>query len=167
VRGALETGARFGELAAARVRDYQNGKLFIAHPKTGHPRNVTLSDNGIAFFESITIGRPRDDRIFLRAGRPWQRSEQARPMKLARAAARISASITFHGLRHTWASLAVANGMPLMVIARNLGHRDTRMVEKHYGHLREDFIDKAIREHAPEYGLELEPTKVAPLRRQR
>jgi hypothetical protein len=36
--------------------------------------------------------------------------------------------INFHGLR----SLAVMNGMHLMVVARNLGHVDTRMVEKHY-----------------------------------
>jgi hypothetical protein len=27
------------------------------------------------------------------------------------------------------------NGVPLMVVAKNLGHADTRMVEKHYGHL--------------------------------
>jgi hypothetical protein len=26
------------------------------------------------------------------------------------------------------------NGMPLMVVAKNLGHVDTRMVEAHYGH---------------------------------
>lgn len=37
--------------------------------------------------------------------------------------------ITFHGLRHTWASLAVMNGVPLLVVAKDLGHRDTRMVE--------------------------------------
>jgi hypothetical protein len=30
------------------------------------------------------------------------------------------------------------NGVPLLVIAKNLGHRDTRMVEMHYGHLAED-----------------------------
>ena len=33
VRGALETGARFGELAAARIRDFQNGKLHIVKSK--------------------------------------------------------------------------------------------------------------------------------------
>jgi hypothetical protein len=28
-------------------------------------------------------------------------------------------------------------GTPLLVVAKNLGHSDTRMVEKHYGHLSE------------------------------
>jgi hypothetical protein len=30
---------------------------------------------------------------------------------------------------------AVMNGMPLMIVARNLGHRDTRMCELRYAHL--------------------------------
>ena len=55
-------------------------------------------------------------------------------------------------------------GMPMMVIARNLGHRDTRMVELHYGHLREDFFDKAVREHAPRYDFEPLLEKVRPIR---
>src|SRR6516165_360984 len=50
-----------------------------------------------------------------------------------------------HILRHTWASLAVMAGVPLMVVAKTLGHSDTRMVEKHYGHLAPSFITEAIR----------------------
>jgi hypothetical protein len=44
------------------------------------------------------------------------------------------------------------NGVPLMVVAKNLGHADTRMVEKHYGHLAPSFIIDAIhRRRAPLY----------------
>jgi hypothetical protein len=39
------------------------------------------------------------------------------------------------------------------VVARNLGHADTRMVAKHYGHLAPGFVADAIRKHAPRYGL--------------
>ena len=46
---------------------------------------------------------------------------------------------------HTWASLSVMAGMPLMVVARNLGHADTRMVEKHYCHLTPSYVADAIR----------------------
>jgi integrase len=164
VRGALETGARYGELAAARVRDFQAGKLHITKSKSGRARNVVLSDAGAAFFESITVGRSPDESIFLRNGRPWQKSGQSRPMKAACTHARIVPPISFHALRHTWASLAVMGGMPLMVVARNLGHADTRMVEAHYGHLREDFVDKAVRDHAPYYGFEPPTANVRPLR---
>jgi integrase len=44
-------------------------------------------------------------------------------------------------------------GMPLLVVARNLGHSDTRMVERHYGHLAANYITEAIRAAAPRYGL--------------
>ena len=53
------------------------------------------------------------------------------------------------------------DGMALMVVAKGLGHTDTRMVEKHYGHLTTSYIDDEIRKHAPRFGLE--PTNVVGL----
>jgi integrase len=67
--------------------------------------------------------------------------------------AKITPAISFHGLRHTWASHAVMNRVPLLVIAKNLGHADTRMVEKHYGHLAPSYIAHAIRAGAPRFGM--------------
>jgi hypothetical protein len=55
--------------------------------------------------------------------------------------------------RHTWASHAVMNGMPLMVVGRNLGHADTRIVEKHYGHLAPSYVAEAVRAGAPKFGF--------------
>ena len=91
--------------------------------------------------------------MFRRDNGAWQRSDQARPMKEACARAKIAPAITFHILRHTWASLAVMAGVPLMVVAKNLGHSDTRMVEKHYGHLAPSYIADAIRAAAPKFGI--------------
>ena len=70
---------------------------------------------------------------------------------------------TFHTLRHTWASLSVMSGVPLMVVARNLGHVDTRMVEQHYGHLAPSYVAEAIRAGAPRFGTAA-PSKVVGLR---
>ena len=64
------------------------------------------------------------------------------------------APVGFHGLRHTWASHAVMNGVPLLVVAKNLGHSDTRMIEKHYGHLAPSYIADAIRAGAPKFGFQ-------------
>jgi integrase len=74
-------------------------------------------------------------------------------MRLAVTAAKIIPPITFHGLRHTWASLAVMAGMPLMIVARNLGHADTKMVERHYGHLAPSYVVDQVRQHAPRFGI--------------
>jgi integrase len=78
--------------------------------------------------------------------------------------AKITPALGFHGLRHTWASLAVMNGTPLLVVAKNLGHTDTRMVEKHYGHLAPSYIADAIRAGAPRFGFKPD-RKVAALPR--
>jgi len=43
----------------------------------------------------------------------------------------------------------VMDGAPLMVVVRNFGHADTRVVEKHYGHLATSYIRQAIRSAKP------------------
>jgi hypothetical protein len=55
------------------------------------------------------------------------------------------------------------NGAPLMVVARNLGHRDTRMVEKHYGHLTDSYVTDQVRKNAPRFGM-VEPSNVTAIR---
>ena len=95
-------------------------------------------------------------------GKLWTKSAQIRPMTEAVERARIKPAVSFHGLRHTWASLAVMGGMPLLVVARNLGHADTRMVEKHYGHLTPDFVAEAVRKSAPRFGFKA-ATAIMPL----
>ena len=111
------------------------------------------------------MGRPKSELMFARAnGGAWKTSNQCLYMARANKHARIDPPISFHGLRHTWASLSVMNGFPLMVVARNLGHVDTRMVEHHYGHLSQGFVHEAIRAGAPRFGVEpldnVEPLKV-------
>ena len=59
--------------------------------------------------------------------------------------AKISPPATFHTTRHTYASHLVQAGVPLLFVAAALGHRDTRMVEKHYGHLAPSHVADAIR----------------------
>jgi integrase len=156
VQAALETGARYGELAALTVADFtpDAGTVGIRVSKTGKPRHVVLTDEGAAFFKQICVGRAGSDPMFTKSnGTAWKKSHQSRPMADACKRAGIKPRIGFHGLRHSWASLAVMNGVPLLVIAKNLGHADTRMVEKHYGHLAPSYIADAIRAGAPKFGF--------------
>lgn len=46
-----------------------------------------------------------------------------------------SAPVTFHGLRHTCASLLFAAGVPLLVISRQLGHATPQVTSVVYAHL--------------------------------
>jgi integrase len=165
VRAALETGCRYGELARLQVHDFNSdaGTLAIRQSKSGKSRHVVLTDDGVELFRELTAGRSGHERLLLRdSGEPWTPSNQERPMIEACERAKVTPRINFHGLRHTWASLAVMNGVPLMVVAKNLGHADTRMVEQHYGHLAPSYIADAIRAGAPRFGLKPD-RKVVPL----
>ena len=155
VQAALETGCRYSELACLEVADFNPDARTIAirKSKSGKIRHVILTPEGAAFFQQHCAGRSGTELMFRHAdGRAWQKSEQGRPMRAACGHARITPAISFHILRHTWASHAVMNGVPLLVVAKNLGHGDTRMVEKHYGHLAEDYVTKAIHANAPRFG---------------
>jgi integrase len=156
VRGALESGARYGELCEMLVADFNSdaGTLSVPDPKTGKPRHIVLSADGMDYFEEITAGRSGSEPIFLKAdGSKWLADHQADPIHETNERAKIDPPVNFHGLRHTWASHAVMGAMPLIVVAKNLGHSSTRMVERHYGHLAPSYVSQAVREHAPRFAV--------------
>jgi integrase len=157
VRGALETGARYGELCALTVADFNpdSGTIAIRQSKSDKPRHVVLTDEGATFFASIVNDRQCDAPMFFKDdGEPWLRDHQKQPIAEACDLAKIKPA-NFHSLRHTWASHSVMAGVPLLVVAQNLGHAGTKMVEKHYGHLAPSFVAKEIRAGAPRYGVEV------------
>lgn len=156
VQAGLCTGARVGELARLKVEDFNPdaGTVAIWQSKSGKSRQIYLTDEGVAFFKQLTAGRAGGEVTLSKAdGTAWAKSEQSRPMAAAVARAKISPPISFHGLRHSYASLAVMEGVPLHVLARNLGHVDDRMVQKHYGHLTDSYLRDEIRKGAPTFGF--------------
>jgi integrase len=165
VVAALLTGCRYGELASTIVDDFNPdaGTLRISVSKTGKPRHVVLTKEGQDFVASIAAGKPGSACLLTRDnGRAWSKSEQQRPLLVACAAARIDPPVNFHGLRHTYASRLAMKGVPLAVIAVQLGHSDTRMVEKHYGHLAPSYVAETVRAAFGDLGL-IEGSNVVPL----
>jgi integrase len=155
VQAALQTGCRYSEIARLHAHDFNPDARTVAirQSKVGKARHVVLTDEGAQFFAGLAAGRSGGDLLFRRPnGEPWGTANQQHPMQQACERAKIVPRITFHGLRHTWASLAVMNGVPLMVVAKNLGHADTHMVEHFYGHLAPSYVVDAIRAGAPRFG---------------
>jgi integrase len=163
VRAALATGCRYGELAALEVADFNadSGTLRVRQSKSGRSRHVVLTEEGIALFSRLAAGRPGSELLLRRPnGEPWGRNNQQEPMAAACEHARIEPPAGFHSLRHSYASHAVLAGAPLLVIARNLGHSDSRMVEKHYGHLSQGYVADEIRRAAPRFGAIADDNRV-------
>jgi integrase len=159
VQAALFTGARYGQIAQLLVSDFNPdaGTLRMRTRKgdgTERVHHVHLTEEGAEFFQQACAGRASKDLIFTKSdGNPWQKSHQIRPIEETSVRAKIDPPANFHVTRHTWASHAVMNGVPLLVVAKNLGHSDTRMVEKHYGHLAPSYVADAIRAGAPRFGI--------------
>jgi integrase len=162
---ALQTGARFSELARLEVADFDldAGRLRIRQSKSGRSRHIVLSTEGRELFSQWCAGRASGTLIFTRAnGQPWQKSMQARPMRAACERARIKPTISFHILRHTHGSALAMAGVPMAVIAEQLGHAGTRMTERHYSHLSPSYVADRIRKGLPSFGFRTDK-RIVPL----
>jgi integrase len=170
VTGALMTGCRYGELAGMTAGDFdpQSGTVAIRQSKGGKPRHVALTDEGRGFFRGVTAGKDSDARIFERdrlvtqatreavaktVRAAWSKTDQFRPIRAACLAANIRPAISFHDLRHTYASRLAMRGVPMGVIAAQLGHRDTRMTERHYAHLSPSYVAETVRQSFGTLGI--------------
>jgi integrase len=169
VRGALLTGCRYGELTALHVADFNAdaGVVTVRESKAGKPRHVVLTDEGQRLFATLTAGKLGNQPIFTRAdGGLWGKSHQLRPILEACSRAKIKPAISFHVLRHTHGSTLAMRGVPMGVIAEQLGHADTRMTEKHYAHLAPSYVADTIRAHFPTLGI-TDAGTVRPMHRKR
>ena len=161
VRAGLYTGARYGELGRLGVADFNAsaGTVFIGKSKGGQQRHVHLDLEAARFFRDVCSNRDLAQVMFLReSGEPWVKDSQRKPMRRACALAKIK-RFGFHQLRHSAASRWITLGVSLKVVAEQLGHVDTKMVERYYGHLASGHIAQTFRA-LPGVGLD----KVAKIR---
>ena len=148
VRLWLLTGCRKGEIVSLKWRYYREGKLFLPDSKSG-PRTVWLSSAARDILDRLArktvwvFPSPRTD-SFLYAeavGAVWHR---------VRAEADLC-DVRLHDLRHSYASMALAQGETVPTIGRLLGHRDPATTLKYTHH-----ADSMVREAADAVGVVLE-----------
>ena len=147
ITGAYLTGARYGELAEARIShfDARTKTLRVNVGKTG-TRTIILQTSAADFFNRLATRRSPEDFLFVRNdGSRWKRSDQTRPIKDALKKAGLAPDGSIYALRHTYVSHAIEGGVPLNVIADNCG-TSVRMIEKTYAKIlaekRRDFIER-------------------------
>jgi integrase len=146
---AVLTGLRQGELFALRRRDVDLANRVVrvergaragtaTKTKSGRKRVVHLSVIAAELAAEQLVereGRSLELVFPSPAGAMWRKDNfMARMFRPAVRRAELD-GLTFHDLRHTYASLMVAAGVTPHVIAEQLGHRDARLVLQRYGHL--------------------------------
>jgi integrase len=141
------------------------GTVSVRLSKAGKARHVVLNDEGQRLFAELTAGRTSRELIFRHDGGAWAPSQQQRPLAEASGRAKIEPAVNFHILRHTYASALAGKGVPMQVIATQLGHSDTRMTEKHYAHLAPSYVADTVRAALPALGIVETAPAVVPMTR--
>ena len=128
------TGARRGEIISLRVQhfDPDTGMLRMFQSKTGKTLTQPLTPEGVRLFESLTAGRDPLEYIFTRAdGRPWGTHDVTKPMAEAVTAAKL-ADVSFKTTRATYGKLLLIATGNIELVAKALGHIDSRITRRHY-----------------------------------
>ena len=148
IDAALHTGCRFGELSDLRCRDLiaATRKLDVPPAKRSPGRTIVLSDAGWRFLETLRAGRAEGDWLVRRTdGSKWTRSTMWGHLYAAAQRDDRTRGINFHMLRHTYANRIRDAGMPLQLIARQLGHKWLRTTEHYYVGIDREIADEVIR----------------------
>lgn len=150
IQVAAETGLRAGELCGLRVRNvnFLRGEIAVMeqmHQRThefaplktrASRRVVPVGVETMRIIEKQLQRLPRapHETVFATAkGRPFtSASLGAQFRKAARAA---GVDMTFHGLRHFYASSLIENGASVVVVQRAMGHASAAMTLNIYSHL--------------------------------
>lgn len=152
MRVALFTGLRLGELLGLQWQDLDlhEGVLHVRRqwtrmreyspPKTEAAiRRIPLSDDMTRYLAALKL-RSRysadDDPVFAaRNGKPLgHRNATRRGFEVAAAEASID-GVTFHSMRHAFASRMIDRGISSTVLAALMGHESSRITELRYIHL--------------------------------
>jgi len=140
IRLLLLTGCRKSEITGLCWSEVHQDILALADSKTG-PRTVPLgsqaraildrqprTDSPFVFPSPHDLARPRSPDLGL-----WYRVRREAGIEDCR----------LHDLRHTMASHAVMNGVPVPVVSRMLGHSNVQMTMR-YAHLADRDIEAAV-----------------------
>ena len=147
IRLLLLTGCRKGEVVSLKWSYYREGKLFLPDSKTG-PRTVWLSSAARAILDGLprrsvwVFPSSRTDSFMTAAAVDpvWCRLREEADL----------CDVRLHDLRHSYASMALAQGETVLTIGRLLGHKDPATTLK-YTHL----ADTMVREAAETVGAAL------------
>ncbi len=146
LKGLSLLPVRPGALAHLTVGNYDRrlSVLVIGADKAGQDRKIKLPQQTADFFSSQCRSKTRAAPIFARAdGKAWTKDGWKKPLRLAATAAGLDGAVTAYTLRHSVITDLVTGGLDLLTVAQISG-TSVLMIEKHYGHHRQDHAAAAL-----------------------
>lgn len=162
---ALDLGCRLGELTALTWNDinfdtrevtinkstqFIKGKVIEKETKSlNSDRKVFISDSTLSLLKRYQKEQMKNK---LKLGSKWNNSNRIlttnfgedihhdTPSKIFKKIIKKYGlkDITFHGLRHTNASLKIREGVQAQIVSRSLGHSSVQITDKYYSHFFEE-----------------------------
>ncbi|NHC24120.1 site-specific integrase [Nocardioides sp. IC4_145] len=121
-------------------------KVIHGQPKSGKGRRVDLDADTVAVLRSwkaqqaqdrLALGGawPSHGLVFTREDGALFHPDTASTVHDRLVKATGLPRLTFHGLRHTHATILLANGVPVKVVSERLGHATVQITLDTYGHV--------------------------------
>lgn len=143
IRVLQMTGARLREVLNMEWTfiDLPNGQVHLPDSKTGE-KTIFLSNKASRYIGNIE--RKLDNPfVFPGQRKGAQLINIQKPWRLIRERAELN-DVRIHDLRHTYASLAVAQNLSLPIVGKLLGHKSSKSTER-YAHLYTDVMVAAAK----------------------
>lgn len=132
------TGARPSEAIAITAENFDPaaGVVRLREHKTAHrgkSRALYLTPAAVRLLSGLRERHRTGPLLRNGHGRPWRKD--AIVLAMSRLRGRTGVKATAYGYRHTFATDALAAGVPDAQVAELLGHSSTAMLHRHYSHL--------------------------------
>lgn len=138
IRLLIYTGARLREITELRWEWVQPPRLLLPDSKTG-PKIVYLNSQAVAVLSSLAREEGRSH-LFRRSGAAGSIRVDNFWLQFRRRC--LLPDVRLHDLRHTFASVAIMNGVPLATIGKLLGHALPETTAR-YAHLADESVAQA------------------------
>lgn len=114
--------------------------------KTGRKLVVHLTPCMVTLSRILAAARPDGPLFRNRLRRPWTVNAVRCRMRRMREFLGLPAGTVAYSFRHTFTTNGLTNGVDVATMAQLLGHADTAMIDRYYGHLdqRQDHLRKAV-----------------------
>jgi len=140
---SLMLGTRPGELSTLRGSDidFQAG-IAIVRGKTGE-RRIMLPERAMEILKPLTEEWPEGPVLRNTIGKPWSGGSIESQMQSIKKRAGLKGVVLYH-TRGTFATRALKNGVPSVLVSKLLGHADPTIVYKYYEQLDETDLKEAV-----------------------
>lgn len=146
-------GMSFVDMSYLKKTDLKDGMLHYARKKTGQEIDIEWTDE----LQEITDRNPSCTDVYLlpiirktngkeRNQKRYMQNLVNENLKVISKALKLKEPLTMYVARHTWASLARDNGIPLKTISLAMGHESEKTTQIYLKNLDVNAVDRANRE---------------------